>query len=186
MKRISLLFSLIVLITGCDQPKDETKYETKVEQWSVFEIELKGPSTGNPYRDVELEAVFLNGEENIRVPGFYDGEGIYRIRFSPKTLGNWTYRIKSNEAELSGQTGEFKAVAPTGENHGPVNIVNTFYLQYADGTPFYAVGTTAYQWTSVKQDVQAKTLETLAESPFNKIRMCVFPKSYRYGNESEP
>jgi hypothetical protein len=65
-------------------------------------------------------------------------------------------------------------------------VVNTHYLEYADGSPFYAVGTTAYQWTSVKQSVQERTVKTLAASPFNKMRMCVFPKSYSYGNTTEP
>jgi hypothetical protein len=67
-----------------------------------------------------------------------------------------------------------------------VQTVNTHYLQYADGSPFYAVGTTAYQWTSVDQGIQQKTLETLTTAPFNKVRMCFFPKSYRYGNDTEP
>jgi hypothetical protein len=88
--------------------------------------------------------------------------------------------------ELTDKKGKFRCVPPSGENHGPVRIVNTFYLEYADGAPFYSVGTTAYQWTSVKQSIQDKTIETLAEAPFNKIRMCVFPKWYQYGNQTEP
>ncbi len=177
--------SLIILITcfvGCQQQKEAIN----IEQWDVYEITLNGPSTDNPFTEVELSAVFTNDGESINVPGFYDGDGMYRIRFSPPTQGDWTYQTESNVAELSGQKGVFACVPPTGENHGPVKIVNTYYLQYADETPYYAVGTTAYQWTSVKQSVQAKTLETLAEAPFNKIRMCVFPKSYQYGNDSEP
>jgi len=87
---------------------------------------------------------------------------------------------------LNGREGSFECVAPSRSNHGPLRIVNTFYLEHADGAPFYSVGTTAYQWTSVKQSIQEQTLATLAGSPFNKVRMCVFPKSYRYGNNTEP
>jgi len=93
---------------------------------------------------------------------------------------------QSNASELKDKKGKFICVPPTGKNHGPVQVVNTYYLEYADGTPFYSAGTTAYQWTSVKQSIQEKTLATLAQAPFNKIRMCVFPKWYRYGNETEP
>jgi hypothetical protein len=171
-----------VLLFGCSQKKEIQQ----VEQWGVFEIEINGPSDGNPYMEVELSAVFTSGNDKVTVPGFYDGNGIYRIRFSPAVQGKWSYQITSNSAELSKQKGNFECVAPTGNNHGPVQTINTFYLQYADGTPFYSVGTTAYQWTSVKQTIQEKTLQTLAKSPFNKIRMCVFPKSYIYGNETEP
>jgi hypothetical protein len=185
MKNLFTILTIIILsgiFYGCGQQQEETS----VEQWGVYEILLNGPSSGNPYMDVEFSAVFQNGEQQFSVPGFYDGDGNYRIRFSPARQGRWTYRTESNLAELSGKKGSFRCVSPVGNNHGPVKIINTYYLQYADGTPFYSVGTTAYQWTSVKQKIQAKTLETLSEAPFNKIRMCVFPKSYRYGNDTEP
>ena len=171
---------LISCFAACNEQKEE------VEQWDVFEIMLNGPSAGTPFMDVELSAVFKSGDESILVPGFYDGKGIYRIRFSPPSQGDWTYQTESNIGELSNKKGKFHCVPLGGKNHGPLKIVNTFYLQFADGTPYYAVGTTAYQWTSVKQKIQAKTLQTLAGAPFNKIRMCVFPKSYIYGNDTEP
>jgi len=178
-----LVIGLMIITScfaGCNQQIEQ------IEQWDVYEAVLNGPSSGTPFTDVELSAVFKSGDESIRVPGCYDGNDIYRIRFSPHSQGDWTYQTESNTAELSNKKGKFHCIPPSGQNHGPLKIVNTFYLQYADGTPYYAVGTTAYQWTSVKQKIQAKTLETLAEAPFNKIRMCVFPKTYRYGNETEP
>lgn len=178
-------FKIITIVTaffaGCSSQEGQ-----ETAQWDVYEVVLTGPSTGNPYMDVELSTVFRNGDERIEVPGFYDGEGTYRVRFSPGEQGTWTYETESNTPELSGQSGSFRCVPPGQGNHGPVKVVNTFYLEYEDSTPFYAVGTTAYQWTSVKQSIQEKTLETLAHAPFNKIRMCFFPKSYCYGNETEP
>lgn len=158
---------------------------TQVERWDVFELEFQGPQDGNPYLDVDLSAVFKKGQREITVPGFYDGQGRYLVRFSPDEQGEWTYRTESNNPVLSDQTGGLTCTDATGKNHGPMEIVNTYYLQYADGTPYYAVGTTCYQWTSVDQDLQETTLKTLARSPFNKIRMCVFPKSYSW-NLSEP
>lgn len=183
MKWIVIIFIFVSTFSQGSNPPDKKK---RVEQWGVYELILNGPTSGNPFTDVEFSAIFKNKGESITVPGFYDGNGIYRIRFSPNIPGQWTYLTQSNVKELTGNKGKFRCIPPTGENHGPVRIVNTFYLEYADGVPFYSVGTTAYQWTSVKQSIQVKTLETLAEAPFNKIRMCVFPKWYRYGNETEP
>ena len=45
-----------------------------------------------------------NGTASIEVPGFYDGEGVYRIRFMPPTQGPWRYETRSNKSELSGTT----------------------------------------------------------------------------------
>lgn len=166
-------------------PVDSEKL-TVVEKWRIFELALEGPSEGNPYMEVALSAVFSHKDTEIKVPGYYDGNGDYYIRFSPPETGEWSYITQSNEASLAEQQGKFKAVDPTGSNHGPVEVYQTHYLRYADGSPYFAVGTTAYQWTSVDQHIQEKTLATLEEAPFNKIRMCVFPKSYIYGNEVEP
>ncbi|MEN8204232.1 MAG: DUF5060 domain-containing protein [Bacteroidota bacterium] len=183
MKSPFFVFSLVLgLLFSCNKAIEEPK----VEQWGVFELVMDGPSDGNPFLETELSAVFSSGEKSIKVPGFYDGEGIYRIRFSPSSQGGWTWQTSSNIVELSGKKGTFSCLPPGNNNHGPVEIVNTFCLQYADGTPYYAVGTTAYQWTSVAQKIQAKTLATLANAPFNKIRMCVFPKRYQFGNDTEP
>ncbi len=163
-----------------------TAETVQVEQWDVYELCLNGPSSGNPYLEVDFKADFKNGTRKVSMPGFYDGQGEYKVRFSPDTLGNWTFITDSNNPQLDKITGSFQCVKPTGNNHGPLKIVNTYYLEYADGTPFYSIGTTAYQWTSVKQSIQEQTLKTLADAPFNKIRMCVFPKSYKYGNDTEP
>ena len=58
--------------------------------------------------------------------------------------------------------------------------------RYADGTPYHQFGTTCYAWTHQPGELQEQTLKTLAASPFNKIRFCVFPKSYYIANKNEP
>jgi hypothetical protein len=151
----------------------------------MLEIELPGPNEGNPYLDVTLAATFELGGESISVLGFYDGNGVYRIRFMPDRLGHWRYTTQSNNTALSGRTGEFDVIAATGNNRGPVRVRNTFHFAYADGTPYKPLGTTCYAWTSQTNALQEQTLETLAAAPFNKLRMCVFPKRYRW-NENEP
>jgi hypothetical protein len=45
--------------------------------------------------DIKLEAIFTFGQESISVPGFYDGNGTYRIRFSPENLVNGAIKPKA-------------------------------------------------------------------------------------------
>ena len=156
-----------------------------VEKWRVFSVELNGPSIGNPYDDVKLSAVFKNKSQEVKVVGFYNGDGKYVIRFSPDQTGAWTYITSSNIPELSGKTGKFSCVKPAKTNHGPLEVIDTWYFRYADGTPYFQVGTTCYQWTSQPKDLQDKTIKTLSTAPFNKIRLCIFPKWYIY-NRTEP
>ncbi|WP_206107780.1 DUF5060 domain-containing protein [Paludisphaera rhizosphaerae] len=156
-----------------------------VEQWGVAEIILQGPSEGNPFTDVELSAVFLKEGRTFKASGFYDGAGVYRIRFMPDRPGVWEYTTHSNRRELDGKTGRIEVMPPSPGNHGPVRVRNEFHFAYEDGTRYVPIGTTCYAWTHQMESLEAQTLETLAHSPFNKIRMCVFPKSYTY-NRAEP
>jgi len=181
IKKKHILLLSLGLIMACSGAEKK-----QVEKWGVFEIVLNGTEEGNPYMDIDLEAIFQSADVKVKVPGFYDGKGIYRIRFSPDITGRWSYETISNSELLNNKKGSFTCIEPGPENHGPLRIVNTYYLQYADGSPFYSIGTTAYQWTSVSQKIQEQTINTLKNAPFNKIRMCVFPKSYKYGNDTEP
>jgi hypothetical protein len=149
----------------------------RVERWGVYEIALDGPATGNPFQEVEIAATFTNdADRKLRVPGFYDGEGVYRIRFSPPDLGQWRWTSESNVVALQGQAGRFDAVAPGPGNHGPVHVTKDgYHFAYADRTPFRQIGTTCYSWALQSDAKCAETLATLKAAPFNKMRMLVFP-----------
>ena len=157
----------------------------EVERWGIFELALNGPKDGNPFVDVKLSAQFKQGDRVLSPEGFYDGDGVYRVRFMPDALGAWSYTTRSDRKELDGQTGTFTCTKPSAENHGPVRVRNRVHFAYADGTPYYQVGTTCYAWVHQGDALEEQTLATLRKAPFNKIRMCVFPKSYTY-NKNEP
>jgi hypothetical protein len=157
-----------------------------VEQWGVFEATYESTaSVDQPWLDTSLSAVFSQGDRAITVPGFWDGGRTFRVRFSPPAVGEWGYTTQSNDPALDQRSGRFTAAAPNATNHGPIEIFDTFYLRYADGSPYHQFGTTCYAWIHQPEALQAQTLKTLAEAPFNKIRFCIFPKSYAY-NQNEP
>ena len=62
----------------------------EVEKWGLFEAAFSGPKDGNPFADVTLDAEFSLGARTVPAPGFYDGDGVYRVRFMPDTEGEWT------------------------------------------------------------------------------------------------
>lgn len=152
--------------------------QTNVEQWSRFDVSFKYKHNGHPIADVNISAVFSHADTAILVNGFYDGDGLYRIRFMPNTQGKWRYKTISNIKTLNNQQGEFECISPSGTNHGPVQVSNTFHFKYADGKNYFPVGTTAYAWNHMGSDLQQQTLQAFRQSGFNKVRMCVFPKNY--------
>ena len=156
------------------------------EQWGITELVIDGPSHGNPFVDVELSARFTDDRGNgTSVGGFYDGEGVYRIRFQAPQAGRWTYVTASTARSLDGLRGAFEVGPPGPGNRGPVGVADRFHFAYRDGTRFVPAGTTCYAWTHQPEAGQERTLATLAGSPFRKLRMCVFPKSYLF-NTNEP
>jgi hypothetical protein len=159
--------------------------EQTVEQWGIFEIAFNGPTNGNPFLDVRLSARFTQGDSAVEASAFYDGDGIYRVRFMPETQGEWHYVTESSSAELNGKAGEFTATKPSPQNHGPVQVANSYHFAYADGAPYRELGTTCYFWELQPESLQEETLKTLSTSPFNKIRFCIFPKRYQW-NTNEP
>ena len=104
----------------------------------------------NPYdlRQVSLDGIF-SGPEGVemKVPGFWDGEATWRVRFTPSQAGQWTYQLTVTDTHGTSQpyTGKFSVTAS--DLHGWLQVGNWVnpaysghYLVYQDGTPFYGVG----------------------------------------------
>lgn len=164
---------------------NQNKQNSNVQCWDFIELTFNGPKAGNPFIDTSFSAEFKYKNKVIYADGFYDGDGIYKVRFMPDKVGIWTYTTNSNAPELDSITGHFECTEPLNKNHGPVRIRNKFHFSYEDGTPYFPFGTTCYVWNHQGDELEKQTLETLKNSPFNKIRMCVFPKHYEF-NHNEP
>lgn len=148
-----------------------------VERWSRYEISLKADVCGNPF-DVELKATFTGPDTTMTVRGFYDGGGVFKVRFMPSVMGAWTYCTTSQESQLDNISGEFECVSPTAGNHGPVSVDADNNFKYADGTIYHPIGTTSYDWMHVSGDTPDKTVQSLEKAGFNKIRMLFFVHNF--------
>lgn len=155
-----------------------------VNRWGVFEVSLNGTDEGNPFVEQTLTGIFTSKDESVCVNGFYDGDGIYRIRFMPSYEGEYSFVL---HATFTKQvfSGTFVVDAPKENNHGPVHVQDTYHFSYADGTPYISIGTTAYVWHLQNEQTKEQTLKTLQDSSFNKLRFCIFPKHYVY-NFNDP
>ncbi|MCA1997329.1 MAG: DUF5060 domain-containing protein, partial [Armatimonadetes bacterium] len=76
--------------------------------WDPMELTFQGPRSGNPYLEVRLSAKFQGPSGSVEVPGFYDGEGVYKVRFLPAAPGSYRWSTQSNTPELNGREGSFE------------------------------------------------------------------------------
>lgn len=152
-----------------------TGYQYETVEW-VFEA--AAPSGSEVSVDLTAE-IDLDGQKKV-LHGFYCGSGTYRFRFLPEQIGSFVYRISGVVSE----EGILEIKPARKGQHGLVRAEG-IHLSYEDGTPFYAFGTTVYALAHQSEALMDETIETLRKAPFNKIRMCMFPKDYKY-NHNEP
>lgn len=153
---------------------------SSVPMWEVYEIAATAAPAGDPFAPGAFGATFRHDGAEKRVPGFYDGDDRFVVRFMPEAEGEWTFET-DGAARL---TGRFECTAPLPGIHGPSRAEGLGF-RYADGARCLPYGTTCYAWAHQPDAVRARTLEALKAAPFNKLRMCVFPKYYRF-NRRDP
>ena len=148
----------------------------KIAKYGMLEISLL--RTGQA-QEIIPEATFTLGEQRVRVRGFSENEDQGRVRFMPMSEGEWRYEMTWGEEKTQG----FFLCTPA-VCHGPVRTEGC-HFRYDDGMRFIPMGTTCYAWIHQEEQVIADTLKTLEAAPFNKLRMCIFPKSMMY-NQNDP
>ncbi len=152
-----------------------------MKQYELFEIEFKGNEPAGSNVDINLKAAFTHSDgESVNVSGFYCGDGVYKVRFLPQKSGRYTYKITGVYEE----SGTLDCEPADDSRHGIVKVCGT-HFRYEDGTWYQPFGTTVYALINQSEELVNKTMDTLSNAPFNKIRMCVFPKDYDF-NKNEP
>lgn len=132
----------------------ENMQSTVTPLWGRFEAQFTSERTyENPVQEVTLRAIFTSPSGVQRmVDGFWDGDSVWRVRFSPDEVGLWGYATYCSDEEnrgLHGLRGSFSCGQPSGttrfERHGGLRLSdNRRYLIHADGTPFLWIGDTAW------------------------------------------
>ena len=105
----------------------------------------------DPFNEVELDVVFTDSQgHEQRVPAFWAGDQVWRVRYVPPAPGRYTYRTVSSDAtngDLHGQSGALEVSDYTGSNplrkHGPVRVAKDhLHFEHEDGEPFFWLGDT--------------------------------------------
>jgi hypothetical protein len=162
-----------------------------VPLWGVLELVQAGVVDSPAFNAfaVVANATFTHAGTgaSLTAVSFYDGAdatgraGVWRTRFSPPAQGAWAFTTAAPpSAGLPPQAGGFTVTPPAAGDHGPpgVSPTNPRALAFADGTPYFSVGSTSYAWLHIGDANANATLASLAGAPFNKLRMTLTPKFY--------
>ena len=75
----------------------------KTEIYRRCEIVLHSTKTyENPFMDVDIDAVFTHEDGTvITLPGFWNGEDEWKVRFISEKTGKWTYTVTCTDESNS-------------------------------------------------------------------------------------
>ncbi len=142
-----LLFCLLLVATKATAAPPTTHV------WEMQELTFIARNAyKNPYTDVTVWIDLSGPGFNKRVYGFWDGDSTFRVRLVATQTGLWNWKSgsSSNDPGLTGKTGSFTAIDWTEKEkaENPVRrgfikpSTNGHALNYADGTPYFAIGDT--------------------------------------------
>lgn len=151
-----------------------------MRQYEMYEMTFHGDGPEGSEALADIRAEFAKDGKVTEVKGFYKGDGVYAVRFCPEEPGNWQWRVTG---AVTAEGTEICTAAEAGR-HGIVHADGT-HFRHADGSWHYPFGTTVYALLHQEDSLIDETMETLKGAPFNKIRVCVFPKHYDY-NHNDP
>ncbi len=137
--------------------KEKTDYVTEI--WVAKEIEFTANKKSNSINKTELDVVFTNRSTGtvMTMPGFWDGDKIWKVRFAPTEYGIWDFETKTtgDDIGINGIKGTLASNAYKGDlaiyKNGFVKTEKDLrYFVYNDGTPFFYLGDT--HWTMPKEE----------------------------------
>lgn len=143
---------------------------------------LKKSAYKNPF-DIRFGAI-VEGPDGItkNIPGFYDGNGKWILRFSSEKTGSFNYKTYSTLPDLSGLKGSISVQDSQSHGHGGI-VIDPLHPQrfsYQDGTAYFALAF-ELDWlfaldyhNSQSLPKTEKILNTIKENGLNQVVMNVF------------
>ncbi len=152
--------------------------ETRVRQFHVHDFALAGGTEhANPFL-VTVSATFTHasGESIEDIPGFFDGDGTWIVRFCPTRPGAWRGRTSSDDPRLDGvELPELTCVPNENPNvHGRLRVdaARPQRFRWEDGAAFLPLGFECDWLFSLHQSMPdhcREKLDLLVERGFNYV-----------------
>lgn len=164
--------------------------------WNMAELCFESKKIyANPYMDVFLRVDFFSPQgTKYTVPAFWDGDLVWKARFSPNEEGLWKWESYCSDCDndgLHGKKGEFLVSKYEGENpvykHGFLKVSNNHRgFCYADGTEFFWLGDTVWSAPSrATVDEWEQYVKKRSEQGFNVVQVNALPQHDCSGDEND-
>jgi hypothetical protein len=150
----------------------------QVQRWHLRDLVFRSDATaGNPFAVPFSADVTGPGDVRFSLPGFFDGDGTWKVRVSPTVVGRWSIITRSTLPGLDGRRTSFECIPNTSARiHGGLRIdpENPRHFVFEDGSRFFLMGYECdWLWALDMGNAESKTLDAfldkLAANGFNHI-----------------
>ena len=155
-----------------------TSQAIEVPRWQPHDFAfLSDAKPDNPFSILFSAAVTGPAGRGLTIPGFFDGDGTWKIRVSAAEPGNWTLVTHSTLAALDNQRLTFTCVAnPSPNVHGGLRVdpKHPRHFVFEDGSRFFLMGYECdWLWALDMGSADLKTidpfLDKLSANGFNYV-----------------
>lgn len=159
--------------------------QVKVAKWQPYDFEFKSTTEpSNPFTvNFSADITGPNGIK-LNLPGFYNGNKIWKLRFSPTKEGTWTITTRSDESSLNNQRTKLLCIKNKNPKmHGGllVDPKNKQHFIYEDGTHWFPNGYEAnWLWALDESDNTLPTLNPFLDKLVNYRFNFVLINAYCY------
>lgn len=178
MQRIIIFIFMAFMVVGNTYGKGVIK----TTKWETVDLSFKAKGTINQLFQVEISCEFTGPDgSKINVPGFYNGNNEWIVRFNPGKEGVWKALSNSAVKSLSNKKYTIEVGTAKKGNHGGIviNDKNPQKLSYKDGTPYNLVANEvdwlfALDYGNPDLPRTKKMVGDLATNGFNQIILNVY------------
>lgn len=173
--------SLFVCLIAGSAIVSGSQHSYSVTRHDVLEITLEAQRAyDDPYNQVVLDATFTAPDgTKLVVPGFWDGNRTWRLRFCGAQAGRYSFSTSASPADDAGIHGVEGVVEVTpAEAPGRVRVAeDKRHFVREDGTPFFWVGDTWWMGLSARlslDDFRELAADRVAKG-FNVVQIVMGP-----------
>jgi beta-mannosidase len=141
-KTLTLATTLILICAG--QSFGGADSPIRVPRWQPYDVAFHADNTPEePFLIPFSAEVTGPGGVTLTAPGFYDGDGMWKVRVSPTVEGDWSLVTQSDLPSLNGRHAAFTCVVnPNRLIHGGLRVdpEHPRHFVFEDGARFFLMG----------------------------------------------
>ena len=154
----------------------------KTQKWETIDIPFLVKKDISHPLEVELSCTFINENSDILlVPGFYNGNKQWVVRFTPNATGLWKCISQSSNNRMDGIEKTIEVSGNNPDNPGSIQINgdNPRLFSYENGDPYHLLAFEAdwlfaLDYGNPELPKTRQLVSSIAENGFNQIVMNVY------------